>query len=415
MESSIRLVVKTPNQRFKDIHIDCDLGWTVKKLKDYLANVHPTNPESVSQKLIYSGHLLKDEQQLKEVLSKEHDSHTVHIVCPSASEETPQNRKIPSLIGNTNNTSEATMPPSDGLRHRTTSSQAQFPNISSSSYNQWYGSGNQYDAYWQNYYSTMMQQYYQYMNQVQSHSSPSTADHLHHWQLNMMAMYQQNLYGYPPGFTPFHHSPPASPHSEPSSPTMQTEGSGAEVIEPPPETAVEQPQAQVGEADQRQNIEQQNQNMPMNAGGAMFDDDDENGDENRDWLDWFHTFLRATVMLSIMYFYSSTTRILMISLLGFIIYLYQTGWLTLRRAARDQAGAQDRNENVNEQARHQEDEAANQQSGEDSETLNEGRGENLEQQNNLQQPQISPFRAQMSILYTFVTSFFTSLLPQNAQ
>ena len=44
MESSIRLVVKTPNQRFKDIHIDCDLGWTVKKLKDYLANVHPTNP-----------------------------------------------------------------------------------------------------------------------------------------------------------------------------------------------------------------------------------------------------------------------------------------------------------------------------------------------------------------------------------
>ena len=44
MESSIRLVVKTPNQRFKDIHIDCDLGWTVKKLKEYLANVHPTNP-----------------------------------------------------------------------------------------------------------------------------------------------------------------------------------------------------------------------------------------------------------------------------------------------------------------------------------------------------------------------------------
>ena len=44
MESSIRLVVKTPNQRFKDIHIDCDLGWTVKKVKEYLADAHPTNP-----------------------------------------------------------------------------------------------------------------------------------------------------------------------------------------------------------------------------------------------------------------------------------------------------------------------------------------------------------------------------------
>ena len=146
-------------------------------------------------------------------------------------------------------------------------------------------------------------------------------------------MHQQSLYGYPHGFTPAHNSPPVTPHSEPSSPTMQPEGPGAEVIGPPPEAAVEQPQPQIGEAEQRQNNEQQNQNMPMNAGGAMFDDDDENGDEHRDWLDWFHTFLRATVMLSIMYFYSSTIRILMISLLGFIIYLYQTGWLTLRRGA----------------------------------------------------------------------------------
>ena len=66
----------------------------------------------------------------------------------------------------------------------------------------------------------------------------------------------------------------------------------------------------------------------------MFNDDDDNEDGRRDWLDWVHTFLRATVMLSIMYFYSSTVRILMIGLLGFLIYLYQAGWFLLRTVPR---------------------------------------------------------------------------------
>ncbi len=80
-----------------------------------------------------------------------------------------------------------------------------------------------------------------------------------------------------------------------------------------------------------------NQPQPINAagpGGAMFDDEDENGDGRRDWLDWVYAFLRASVMLSIMYFYSSTIRILMIGLLGLIIYLYQAGWLFVGRRPR---------------------------------------------------------------------------------
>ena len=142
-------------------------------------------------------------------------------------------------------------------------------------------------------------------------------------------MYQQGFSGYPFPSIPGQQSPPITPHSEPPSPGMQP---GAVFDGPPAAAAMEQPQGQAGPREQGQNNEQRNQNVPMNAGGAMFDDDDENGDERRDWLDWIHTFLRATVMLSIMYFYSSTVRILMISLLGFIIYLYQAGWLAIRRA-----------------------------------------------------------------------------------
>ena len=43
-QSSIKLVVKTPNQRVKDIEVDCLLHWTVEKLKSHLSTVYPTKP-----------------------------------------------------------------------------------------------------------------------------------------------------------------------------------------------------------------------------------------------------------------------------------------------------------------------------------------------------------------------------------
>lgn len=43
-ESSIKLVVKTPNQTIKDIEVSCLLDWTVEKLKSHLSLVYPTKP-----------------------------------------------------------------------------------------------------------------------------------------------------------------------------------------------------------------------------------------------------------------------------------------------------------------------------------------------------------------------------------
>ncbi len=85
------------------------------------------------------------------------------------------------------------------------------------------------------------------------------------------------------------------------------------------------------------NVPVNNVNPPqqINAGGAVFDEgDDENEDGRRDWLDWVHMLMRASVMLSILYFYSSTMRIVMIGFLGLLIYLYQNGWLFHRRRMR---------------------------------------------------------------------------------
>ena len=43
-QSSIKLVVKTPNQQIKDIEVSCLLEWTVEKLKSHLSTVYPTKP-----------------------------------------------------------------------------------------------------------------------------------------------------------------------------------------------------------------------------------------------------------------------------------------------------------------------------------------------------------------------------------
>jgi len=70
----------------------------------------------------------------------------------------------------------------------------------------------------------------------------------------------------------------------------------------------------------------------MNAGpgGAALqeDEDDNDNPRNRDWLDWLYTSLRAFMLLSIVYFYSSTSRFIMVTILAFLLYLYQNGWFT---------------------------------------------------------------------------------------
>lgn len=43
-QSSVKLVVKTPNQRVKDIEVSCLLDWTVARLKSHLSTVYPTKP-----------------------------------------------------------------------------------------------------------------------------------------------------------------------------------------------------------------------------------------------------------------------------------------------------------------------------------------------------------------------------------
>lgn len=61
-----------------------------------------------------------------------------------------------------------------------------------------------------------------------------------------------------------------------------------------------------------------NPNIQMNAqGGAVLNDDE----LNRDWLDWLYTVSRAGVLLSIVYFYSSFSRFVMVVGAMLLVYL----------------------------------------------------------------------------------------------
>ena len=51
------------------------------------------------------------------------------------------------------------------------------------------------------------------------------------------------------------------------------------------------------------------------------EDEEEEGRGNRDWLDWFYTMSRVMVLFSIVYFYSSPTRFVIVSALGLMLYL----------------------------------------------------------------------------------------------
>lgn len=67
------------------------------------------------------------------------------------------------------------------------------------------------------------------------------------------------------------------------------------------------------------NPEGANQNLRMNAQGGPVMEDEE--DINRDWLDWVYTASRLGVFLSIVYYYSSMSRFVLVMSSLVIMYL----------------------------------------------------------------------------------------------
>ncbi|XP_006005687.1 homocysteine-responsive endoplasmic reticulum-resident ubiquitin-like domain member 1 protein [Latimeria chalumnae] len=306
----VTLVIKSPNLKFEDQEVrGASFSWTVRRLKTHLAQVYPSHPGENEQKLIYSGKLLLDHLQLKDVLRKGEDRHTLHLVCSNRnsqrSSEQPATIKVtetkeqPAPSASTHEVLTSTSVHGDGLRHRSdpqnlppaqgttvgdVGTDHQTPELTGFAAYTMYSPQ---QLFWlQQMYARQYYMQYQAAVAAAAITPPSTS-------------FQQIPVVPPP-------APPALPNQVPA------------VNLPVNQNVVPaQPNNPAG-----------NQNLRMNAQGGPLMDEDE--DVNRDWLDWMYTFARVSIFLSILYFYSSVGRFIMVMSTMILMYLQHVGWLPFR-------------------------------------------------------------------------------------
>ncbi|XP_016043767.1 homocysteine-responsive endoplasmic reticulum-resident ubiquitin-like domain member 2 protein isoform X3 [Erinaceus europaeus] len=386
VDMPVTLVIKAPNQKYRDQTVSCCLNWTVGRLKSHLSAVYPSRPLTKDQRLVYSGRLLPDHLQLKDILRKQDDYHMVHLVCtsrtppssPKSSTSRENNEALPSSSNSSSDQSTPTTPSSgqetlslappssssEGLRHRVLppaqTDPAQHPsfpyvmqgNVDNQLPGQAVPAGFPvYPAFsplqmlwWQQMYAHQYYMQYQAAVSAQATSSASPAQ---------PAASQPLRLAHVPGEEP----PPA------------------------PDLVVQENRAL-------------NENVQMNAqGGPVLNEED----FNRDWLDWMYTFSRAAILLSIVYFYSSFSRFIMVMGAMLLVYLQERGQ---QQAPNNNAEVNNDGHNANnlelEEMERLMDDGLEEESGEDA-------GEDASA---VQRPGL------MASVWAFITTFFTSLIPE---
>lgn len=394
LDLPIRLVVKAPNQQIDDQVIECAITWTVKKLKTYLSEVYPSNPKAEDQKLIYSGQLLPDNLMLKDIL-RQYDTevvHTVHLVCmPPKDNETissspivttpltsgsPRMDSSPTSNNSNNNTS-------DGLRHRNT-----LPINNSTNSEQRLQQGQPVvesrSNIWPNSHGLTPEQLNQQMAWMRMYGQ-----YMNYYMQQYQGLYGVNL----PGIQP------QAPISAPG-------------VQPVAEQGNQNPE----------NVQERQLNgiRRMNAQGGPVDDDDELG-ANRDWLDWVYIFSRLSVLFAIVYFYSSFNRFVMVVLFAVLLYIYQTGvfWRRDRLQRANNNNHQERNDRevvenppiANQDQPQVQEEPDMEQMQREARELEETMDRDTEPNDRVTQQTVSF----LYIAWTFVATFFSSLLPQQQE
>ncbi|KAL6039454.1 hypothetical protein STEG23_025159, partial [Scotinomys teguina] len=293
----VTLLVKSPNQRHRDLELSGDRSWSVSHLKAHLSRVYPERPRPEDQRLIYSGKMLLDHQYLRDLLPKQEKRHVLHLVCnvknpskmPGASTKGAESTEQPA---NTNQAQHPGDSSSDGLRQREVLrnlSPSGWENISRPEAVQqaFQGLGPGFSGYttygWLQ--LSWFQQIYarQYYMQYLAATAASGA-------FVPTPSAQEIPVVSTPAPAPIHNQFPAE--NQPAN-----QNAAAQVVVNPGA----------------------NQNLRMNAqGGPLVEEDDE---INRDWLDWTYSAATFSVFLSILYFYSSLSRFLMVMGATVVMYL----------------------------------------------------------------------------------------------
>lgn len=366
-EAAVNLIIKAPNQQIKDQVVRCDLGWTIGRLKEYLSEVYPSKPESSHQKLIYSGQLLNDSAQLKDILRQrdglEDQAYTVHLVC------TPQKIYTAKPTSNQNLTVEKNTDTTSSMRNshiRSTSVQNQnHENANATApQSQMYLPQQYFDPRNSQQLAWMQQAYTHYFTQYMQLMAAQGV------QLQASIPYLQQMNSNTNDNTPQH--------------TYASNNNNNVVDE-----QAAQPAAQDA--------------PEINAGN---NDAAEDAAFNRDWLDFFYTLSRIILLFGIVYFYSSPLRFLIVTFLGFAIYLYQGGFFRVQPillGENNNARVDNNNQVLQNEAMGPQ--AVPQQQNPQMPTPQPEARTNANEENEEQRP------GALAFTWTFFSSFFASLIP----
>lgn len=404
VDSPVTLVIKAPNQKYEDQTINCFLNWTVERLKSHISNVYPSKPLSKDQRLVYSGRLLQDHLQLRDVLRKQDEYHMMHLVCTSHSPPASPMPRSPSTASSS--ASDSSSSDSAGSTSpATTPNQDSQPAPSSSSSVPGSYDGLRYRGGFPQYNPQSPAGVPQWPDgaqvPLQGHLPANMPPHPMYMPMQMLwwqQMYARHYYmqyqaavaaSQPPTT-----SPPSSPSSSPHRPAQ-------------PNEAVQPPLGPNPAPNPLPENQPANPNIQMNAqGGAVLNDDE----LNRDWLDWLYTVSRAGVLLSIVYFYSSFSRFVMVVGAMLLVYLHQAGWFPFRPEQQNLRGGERARAPQEEAERHQdiqEMERLMDEGIEDEDSGEEGGG-------GPEDPAAAalPEPSFLTTAWSFISTFFTSLIPE---
>ncbi|KAL2093168.1 hypothetical protein ACEWY4_010480 [Coilia grayii] len=331
--NTMKLIIKTPRQEYGDeIIAGVDLNWTVMDLKRHLSTVYPSHPSEKDQRLIYSGKLLIDNLHVRDAFRKDDHMPIIHLVCafrpqpdaqpgarpkvrpegsspPSSAAAEPSvmapSPPVPVAAHTHTHTHAPQAPSSDGLRHRGHQPQHQPPPSWSPSAATAGAAAMAHPAF-----------------PTYSLYSPQQLLWLQHMYARQYYMHYQAALA-------------AASSSAPLAPTVGTSLPVAPHQAAVPAGLANQapmdnlPANQNGADPAFINPEGANQNLRMNAQGGPVMEDDE--DIERDWLDWVYTAARLGVFLSIVYFYSSLSRFILVMSSLLLMYLHTAGWFPFRR------------------------------------------------------------------------------------
>ncbi|XP_040288236.1 homocysteine-responsive endoplasmic reticulum-resident ubiquitin-like domain member 2 protein isoform X1 [Bufo bufo] len=387
MDNPVTLVIKAPNQKYDDQTINCFLDWTVEKLKTHLSKVYPSKPQTKDQRLVYSGKLLLDHLRLKDVLRKQDEYHMVHLVCAS---RTPPNSPKPSTSREsaaTDNTSSRSNLEHSGS-YLPVSASRDMPSTPSNSRTE-ENLRHRHNPH--TYTDAMHNHSFPYNRQPSVGNLPAQAPpagfpaYSAFTPLQMMWWQQVYARQYYMQYQAAASSQvlPGNVAQPPAIPTVNPE-------RPPPNP----PRAAPNIAPEA------NQNVQMNAqGGPVMNEED----INRDWLDWMYTVSRAAILLSIVYFYSSFSRFVMVMGAMILVYMHQAGWFPFRQ--------EDGQPQVREEADVIQDRENNNDLLEMEHRMDEGIQEDGAEERTDDAPAVA-HPGLVASAWSFITTFFTSLIPE---